>query len=350
MGGKYFITPKTKIMKNLILKLLAILFLIPTLFSCASKDRVKIGISFGPMHERWEKDRDYLMESLESKGAKVLFREANNDEKAQNEQFLDLVKSKVDVIIIVPLNSKSAASLVQHAKKNGIKVIAYDRMILNCDLDYYVSFDNIKVGELQAEYLTRIAPKGNYAVLGGDLNDYNSTFLRLGQMNVLQPLITRQDIKIVLDKNIDNWSADVAYGVLHDYLNTSSGLDAVIASNDQIAEGVCRALEEKGLCGKVLVSGQDAETDACKRIVEGKQTMTVYKYIESLSAAAANIAISLAGDNTLPYSQTTINNGKIMVPAIQLPNVIAVNKENMRMTVIADGYLDDKVIFGNENN
>ena len=142
----------------------------------------------------------------------------------------------------------------------------------------------------------------------------------------------------------------MAYDVLHDYLNTSSGLDAVIASNDQIAEGVCRALEEKGLCGKVLVSGQDAETDACKRIVEGKQTMTVYKYIESLSAAAANIAISLAGDNTLPYSQTTINNGKIMVPAIQLPNVIAVNKENMRMTVIADGYLDDKVIFENENN
>ena len=337
-------------MTNSILKLLAIPFLISALFSCAPKDQAKIGISFGPMHERWDKDRIYLMENLESRGAKVLFKEANNDEKVQKEQFLDLVKAKCDVIIIVPINSKNAASLVQYAKKNGVKVIAYDRLILNCDLDYYVSFDNIKVGELQADYLTRISPKGNYAILGGDPDDYNSTFLRLGQMNILQPLITRQDIKIVLDKNIKNWSPDEAYRVIDDYLNQSSELDAVVASNDQIAKGVCRALQEHELCGKVLVSGQDAETDACKRIVEGKQTMTVYKYIESLAAAATNIAFSLAGENTLPYSQTTINNGKIMVPAIQLPNVIVVNKENMRMTVIADGYLDDKVIFGEDSN
>lgn len=333
-------------MKSLINKLLSILFLCTAFLFCKPPaDQIKIGISLGPLHERWEKDRDYLIEDLEAKGVKVIFKEANNNETLQKEQFLDLVKSKVDVIIMVPINSNTAGSLVQVAKKNGVKVIAYDRLIMNCDLDYYIAFDNMKVGELQADYLTRITPKGNYAVLGGDPKDYNSIFLRLGQMNVLQPLITRKDIKVVLDKSVDNWSADVAYKIINDYLNDSNHLDAIIASNDMIAKGVCKALEEHNLCGKTLVSGQDAETDACKRIVQGHQTMTVYKYIESLANATTNIAISLAKNGDLPYSQTTINNGKIMVPSIQLPNIIQVNKENMRMTVIADGYLDEKIVF-----
>lgn len=333
-------------MKSFIPKLLAILFLLSALGSCKKENRVKIGISFGPMHERWEKDRDYLIKTLESKNAEVIFKEADNDEARQNEQFVELIKAGVDVIILVPVNSKNAAALVQAAKKNGIKVIAYDRLVLNSDLDYYISFDNVKVGELQADYLTRIAPKGDYIILGGDPDDYNSTFLRLGQMNILQPLITKKDINVVLDKNVENWDADIAYQIIDDYLNENEAPAAIIASNDLIAKGVCRALQEHDLCGNVLVSGQDAETDACRRIVQGKQTMTVYKYIESLATATANVALSLVGKNQPLYSQTTINNGKIMVPSIQLPNVIQVNKDNMRMTVIADGYLDEKVIFG----
>ena len=332
-------------MNSLVYKLLSILLLSVIIFSCKPKDQIKIGISLGPLHERWEKDRDYLVENLESKGVKVIIKEANNDEAVQKEQFLDLVKSKVDVIIMVAINSTSAGALVQVAKKNGVKVIAYDRMIKNCDLDYYVSFDNVKVGEMQADYLTRITSKGNYAILGGDPNDYNSTFLRFGQMSILQPLITRKDINVVLDENVKNWDPDVAYTIINNYLNESTDLDAIIASNDMIAKGVCKALTEHELCGTILVSGQDAETDACKRIMQGKQTMTVYKYIESLANATTNIAISLAENGSIPYSQTTINNGKIMVPSIQLPNMIQVTKENMRMTVIADGYLDEKVVF-----
>lgn len=332
-------------MKNLVYKLLSILFLFTAIIACKPKDQIKIGISLGPLHERWEKDRDYLVDNLEHKGAKVIVKEANNDEALQKEQFLDLVKSKVDVIIMVALNSEAAGALVQVAKKNGVKVIAYDRLIKNCDLDYYVSFDNIKVGELQADYLTRITPKGNYAILGGDSKDYNSVFLRLGQMNILQPLITRNDIHVVLDTNVKDWNADVAYTIVNDYLKGSTDLDAIISSNDMISKGVCKALKEHGLSGKILVSGQDAETDACKRIVQGMQTMTVYKYIETLTNATTNIALSLAENGSLPYSQTTINNGKIMVPSLQLTNMIQVTKENMRMTVIADGYLDEKVVF-----
>lgn len=332
-------------MNNFFCKFLVLVFILTTAFSCIPKDQIKVGISLGPLHERWEKDRDYLIDDLEHRGAKVIVKEANNDEATQKEQFLDLVKAKVDVIIMVAVNSDAAGALVQVAKKNGVKVIAYDRLIKNCDLDYYVSFDNIQVGEMQADYLTRIKPRGNYAILGGSLKDQNSTFLRLGQMNILQPLITRKDIKIVLDKNVDNWSPDIAYKIVSDYLNENKDLDAIVASSDRIAEGVCKALMEHQLCGTILVSGQDAETEACQRIVEGRQTMTVYKYIESLASATSNIAVSLAKNGSLPYSQTTINNGKIMVPSIQLSNMIQVNKENMRMTVIADGYLDEKVVF-----
>jgi D-xylose ABC transporter substrate-binding protein len=333
-------------MNNLVYKILTLIFISISLCTCVPKDQIKVGISLGPLHERWEKDRDYLVEHLEKQGAKVLVKIANNDEAVQKEQFLDLIKSKVDVIIVVAINGDAAGALVQVAKKNGVKVIAYDRLIKNCDLDYYVSFDNIKVGEMQADYLTRIMPQGNYAILGGSLKDQNSTFLRLGQMNILQPLITRKDIKIVLDQNVADWSPDIAYQIVNNYLKQSKELDAIVSSSDRISEGVCRALTEHNLCGTILVSGQDAETEACKRIVEGRQTMTVYKYIESLASATSNIALSLAEDGSLPYSQTTINNGKIMVPAIQLPNMIVVNKENIRMTVIADGYLDEKVVFG----
>lgn len=332
-------------MKNLVCKLLSLFLLITALQNCAPKDQIKIGISLGPLHERWEKDRDHLVKELELKGAKVIVKEANNDEALQKKQFLQLIKDKVDVIIMVAINSDAAGALVQTAKKNGVKVIAYDRLIKNCDLDYYVSFDNIRVGELQADYLTRIIPAGKYAILGGSLKDYNSALLRLGQMNILQPLITRKDIDIVLDQNVENWDPEIAYTIVNNYLNNSGELDAIIASNDMISKGAIKALEEHDLAGEVLVSGQDAETDACKRIVDGTQTMTVYKYIESLAGAAVNIALALAENGAIPYSQTTVNNGKIMVPSIQLPNMIQVNKENMRMTVIADGYLDENIVF-----
>lgn len=332
-------------MKSLVYKLLTLLLISTIIFSCKPKDQIKIGISLGPLHERWEKDRDYLLEGFANKDAKVIIKEANNDEALQKEQFLDLVKAKVDVIIMVAINSDAAGALVQVAKNNGVKVIAYDRLIKNCDLDYYVSFDNIKVGELQADYLTRIKPQGNYAILGGSTKDQNSTFLRLGQMNILQPLITRNDINIVLDENVTNWDPEIAYRIVSNFLKESKDLDAIVSSSDRIAEGVCKALKEYELCGTILVSGQDAETAACRRIMEGRQTMTVYKYIESLASATVNIAISLAENGSVPYSQTTINNGKIMVPSIQLSNMIQVTQENMRMTVIADGYLDEKVVF-----
>lgn len=335
-------------MKTSLIKLLFSGLIFALLISCGKKEVITIGFSIGPNHERWEKDRDFLTERLEFSGAKVLVREADNDEETQAKQIEELLNHNLDVLIVTPVNSETCGELITNAKAKhvGLKVIAYDRIIKNCDLDLYISFDNIKVGELQADYLTRIKPEGKYAIMGGSPNDNNSQLLKLGQMNILQPLITRGDLTVVLDSFVEDWDADKAYNIISNYLNTTKELDAVIASSDEIAKGVSEALLEHDMCKLVLLSGQDAQADACKRIVEGKQTMTVYKYIESLAHSTAIAAMQLARDENIPNSFVTINNGNTMVPALLLPSMIQVHKGNIRMTVIADGYLDSKEVFG----
>lgn len=335
-------------MKTSILNLVSV-FLLSILITCCSGDESAIvGISMGPSHERWTKDIMYLTQQLELKGAKVIVREALGSENQQAKQAKEMIDGeKLDVLIIIPVNSESAGIIVDYAKAIGIHVIAYDRIIKNCNLDCYLSFDNIRIGEIQAEYLTKIKPVGKYAILGGAPEDNNTNQLRIGQMNILQPLIVKGDIRIVLDVNIDDWLPDNAYQVIKQYLEESDKLDAIISSSDELSRGAARALAEYGLGKDVLLSGQDAQMDACKRIVEGTQTMTVYKLIESLASSTAQIAVLLAQDQAIPNTLTTINNGFKMVPSILLPSMVPVGEENIRITVIADGFLDEKEVFGN---
>ncbi len=334
-------------MKTHIANLLTAIVISLLLVGCTKTDDIVIGISMGPTHERWTKDISYLSQHLESQNAKVIVREANGSQVEQARQAKEMIeKDKLDVLIIVPVNSDAAGKLVDYAKSRDIDVIAYDRIIKNCDLDCYLSFDNVRIGEIQAEYLTKIKPRGSYALLGGDPGDNNSLLLRIGQMNVLQPLIIRGDIKIVIDENVEKWDDGIAYQIMKDYLAENEPPDAIIASSDGLSRGASKALMELELDKKVLLSGQDAETDACRRIVNGQQTMTVYKVIESLAASAANMAILLARDEPIPNTLATVNNGTKMVPAVLVSSIIPVGQENIRMTVIADGFIDEKAVFG----
>jgi D-xylose transport system substrate-binding protein len=336
-------------MKTHIMRFLSVSFICLLLFGCTTKEDIIIGISMGPTHERWSKDINYLTQHLEAQNAKVIVREANGSQVEQARQAKEMIeKEKLDVLIIVPVNSDAAGKLVDYAKARDIDVIAYDRIIKNCDLDCYLSFDNVRIGEIQAEYLTKIKPKGSYALLGGDPGDNNSLLLRIGQMNVLQPLIIRGDIKIVVDENVEKWDDGIAYQIMKDYLAENDPPDAIVASSDALSRGAAKALQEAEVGKDVLLSGQDAETDACKRIVNGQQTMTVYKVIESLAASAANMAILLATDEPIPNTLTTVNNGIKMVPAVLVSSIIPVGEENIRMTVIADGFIDEKEVFGDQ--
>jgi D-xylose transport system substrate-binding protein len=291
--------------------------------------------------ERWAKDTAFFINKVNELGGKVICRTANRDPLKQLEQAKELINKKVDVLVIVPADLEKAGQIVSAAHEAHIQAISYDRLILNSNLDYYISFDNVKVGELQADYILKRLGKGNVALIGGPLSDYNSFFLRLGQIGILQPFIEKGDIKIIYDKYAPTWSDTSGYRMALSCLKAyPNKVDAFIASNDLLAKGVIKALEERSLAGKVLVTGQDGDSLACENIIMGKQSMTVYKPIEALAFAAAEAAMSIAGNRNIENANTTTNNGRKLVPSILLAPMV-VNKGNIGMQINIGKYMKD---------
>ncbi|ANE75548.1 D-xylose ABC transporter substrate-binding protein [Dickeya solani] len=299
---------------------------------------VKIGMAIDDLRlERWQKDRDIFVKNAEAKGAKVFVQSANGNEETQISQIENMINRGVDVLVIIPYNGQVLSNVIAEAKREGIKVLAYDRMINNADIDFYISFDNEKVGELQAQYLINKVPQGSYFLMGGSPVDNNAKLFRQGQMKVLKPLIDSGKIKVAGDQWVDAWLPENALKIMENALTANNNkIDAVVASNDATAGGAIQALSAQGLAGKVAISGQDADLAAIKRIVAGTQTMTVYKPISKLAQDAANIAVSL-GQGEKPESNATLNNGKKDVPAFLL-TPIPVDKTNIDSTVVADGF------------
>lgn len=300
--------------------------------------KIRIGFSMDTLkEERWQRDRDLFVKHAEALGAEVMVQAANGDDRVQIQQAENLLTQGVDVLVVVPHNSQVAAAIVESAKKQGVPVMAYDRMITNCDLDLYVSYDAVRIGEQQAQYLLGKVPKGNYVVIQGAPSDNNAHVLRQGHMKVLQPAIDRGDVKIVAEQWARDWLASEALNHVENALTqNNNNVQAVLAANDGTAGGVVQALEGQKLTGKVVVTGQDAELAALQRIVQGTQSMTIYKPIEKLAQAAAQAAVSLARKQPV-QTTSTLNNGQKDVPALLLETVI-VDKDNIRETVVKDGY------------
>jgi D-xylose transport system substrate-binding protein len=308
--------------------------------------KLTIGFSMDTLkEERWQRDRDLFKAKVEALGGQLLVQAANGDDALQNSQAENLLTQGVDVLVVAPHNAKTAATIVESAHKLKVPVLSYDRLILDADVDIYISFDNVKVGELQAEYLVKRKPSGNYVLIGGAPTDNNARLFRDGQMNVLKPLIDKGDIKVISEQWAKDWQAIEGLKIMENALTKNNNqVDAVVASNDGLAGAAIQALGEQKLAGKVVVSGQDAELSACQRIVAGTQSMTVYKPIKLLADKAAEIAIRLAkkephGDKTRP-----VNNGKKDVPSILLEPLV-VDKDNIASTVIADGYQKREEVY-----
>ncbi len=333
-------------MRNLYLNGLAIILFAVSFSGCSNvekKKKIKIGFSMDSyLEERWQKDGEFFKQKVEELGGEVIMLYASGNEQLQNEQVETILNKDVDVLVIVPHNSKSAAYCVKAAHKKGIKVISYDRMIQDCDLDLYVSFDNVKVGEMQARYLLKVVPKGNYLLIGGAPTDQNSFMIRKGQMNILQPAIDRGDIKIISDKYAKDWLPYQALKLTESALAmTKNKIDAILASSDKLASGAVQSLTENEIAGKIPITGMDAQLVAIQCIIDGSQTMTVYKSISNLATAAAVAAVAFAKKETPKGINSKVNNGKIYLPAILLEPVI-VDKSNIEQTVIADGYIEKK--------
>lgn len=308
--------------------------------------KIKIGLSLDTLkEERWQHDRDLFVAHAKELGADVLVQAANSNDALQNSQAENLLTEGVNVLVVVPHNGKSAATIVEAAHRAGVPVIAYDRLIRDCDLDLYVTFDPEKVGEEQADYAVKHKPKGNYVLIGGAPTDNNAVLVRQGQMKILKPYIDRGDIKIVADQWATDWQPVEALKIMENALTKNNNkVDAVIVSNDGTAGGVVQALNEQGLAGKVLVTGQDADLAGCQRIVQGTQSMTVYKPLPKLADKAAELAVDMAEKKPITDPTTKLNNGKIDVPSILLPTV-EVDKDNLDSTVIADGFQKKEEVY-----
>ena len=314
--------------------------------------QIVIGFSMGTLQEeRWQKDRDEFIKQAKVLGVSVDVQGANNDKDKQISQAESMIAKGVNVLVIAPYDATSMAGVISDAHKAGIKVIAYDRLMTNSNVDYYVSFDNEKVGQLEAQSILDSVKdklgKGNklkFAYIGGSTTDNNALLLKKGSFNLLQPLIDKGEIEIVVDKFSADWNPDVAYQNLKAYLDSTNGaIDAVVCANDGTAFGAIRALQEHNLAGKIPVSGQDAELAALQRIVLGIQTATVYKPIPKEDAAALDIAIKLANNEKIA-TNAKVNDGKVDVPSVLLSPIL-VTKDNIADTVVKDNYHTSAEIY-----
>lgn len=307
--------------------------------------RLKIGFLMDTTHERWARDRDLFTERAQFLGANVVV-EASEGDKAKQAELADkLLAEEIKVLVIVPNDAAAAAAIVDKAKAKNVPVISYDRLVRNADVDMYVTFDNVKVGEMQAQYLLNRAPTGNYLLIWGAESDDNAHQIREGQMKVLKPAIDSGKIRIVGQGFAANWRAGEAERLTDAALKkTNNNLTAIVASNDVTAGGAIKALERANLAGKVLVSGQDAELEGARRVVQGTQAMTVYKPLAALARMAANNAVGLAKGNPIDAGKTTVNNGKKDVPA-RLLDPIPVDKNNLDGLLINDGYHTREQIY-----
>lgn len=311
--------------------------------------QTRIGLSMDTLkEERWQKDRDLFRDTARSLGADVLVEAANSDDARQIQDIQSLISNKVNVLVIVPHNGAAMAKGVELAHAAGIPVIAYDRMILNSDLDLYISFDNIKVGETQAKYALQLLKgkaKPRIVRIFGAETDPNAALFKQGQDNILKPLVEKGQLEIVHEDWAENWKPENAKKILQAAIaRHGTNFDLVLAANDGTAGGAIQVLTEEGLAGKIPVIGQDAELAACQRIAKGIQSMTIYKPVKRLATKAAEIAVKMAQGKPV-VATAELSNGKVQVPSVLL-DVIPVTKDNLRETVIKDGFHTEKEVFG----
>lgn len=319
-------------------------------FSCSNKEKVVIGFMV-PTYEitRYVKDRDFFSAKVRELGGDVIVTDAGNDEKKQLEQASELLKQNIDVLVVSAVNQNSAAAIVREAHDYNVKVIAYERMIQNCDLDYFVTFDSEQIGKKMAENVIRLKPSGDYILIGGDKTDKNAILVKQGQLSVIDDLVKSGKIKIPYNGYTEDWSGENAYTELKTILKLSGVEPSVIlCSNDGMADGCINALNEFGMKGKVLITGQDADLKACQHIVDGSQTMTVYKPFKKQGETAAILAVKIAKGEKITETNTNVSNGRTEVPSILLEPV-AVDISNIKTTVIADGVFKESELYINTN-
>jgi D-xylose transport system substrate-binding protein len=323
-------------------------------------DKVKVGLSFSDFAtERWPNEAKLMTQLLNDKGYDVVVQQANHDKKLQNDQIENMITQGVKAVIIVAEDGDSAATAANDAADAGVKVIAYDRLIKSTKISAYISFNNVAVGNGQAQgVLTALGIKSatetgkwtkdnpvKLVKLGGDKGDNNATLFRLGQDQVLQPYVDAGIIKVVADQWVDKWDRANAEKLMENILTAqNNAIDAVVASNDGTALGALQAMKAQKLAGVVPISGQDATAEGSNSIVKGELTVTIFKDIRLLSPLAVQLTDELLNGKSNPdlksYTMAELTNDKSAQGSVMadfLP-VVQVTKDNVYDVVVKSGF------------
>jgi D-xylose transport system substrate-binding protein len=295
---------------------------------------------------RWETDDrpafEAAFEELGLSSDEYQILNAEGDASNQQNQAEQAITNGATVLIMTNLDSGSGATIIDNAKSQDVAVIDYDRLTLDGDADYYVSFDNEAVGRLQGETLVECveeqveAETPRVAVLNGAPTDNNATLFKNGYDGVINPKFEAGEWEEVDDQSVPEWDNQEALVIFEQMLTAADGdIDAVLAANDGIANAVVQALQSRGGAG-IPVTGQDATVEGLQNIVQGYQCMTVYKAIVQEAQAAAELAVALR-DGEAPEADATVDNGSKEVDSVLLEPT-AVTIDNIMDTVVADDF------------
>lgn len=291
-------------------------------------------------------DFEAKMQSL-CPNCQIIYSNANQDANLQLSQAEAALSNGAQVMVLDPVDSAAAGVIADRANAQGVPVIAYDRLILNSTgVNYYISFDNMKVGELQAQSLVdKLNQMGvqnpQIVMINGSPTDNNAKQFKAGAHSVFDPLVSAGKLTIAKEYDTPDWSPDQAQNEMQQALTAlGNKVDGVYCANDGTASGAIAAMKAAGISPLPPVTGQDAELAAIQRIISGEQFMTVYKPIKQEADAAAQLAFDLLTNTPVPDSMTngkTVNNSSTDVPSILL-TPIPVTKDNVKDTVVADGF------------
>ena len=311
----------------------------------SNEDHCTIGMSFDSfVIERWIRDRDVFVSTANGLGADVNVQSANGDVQTQISQIKYFIKNRVNAIVIVTIDSDALTPVIEEAENAGIPVICYDRIVRNAGCSLYISFNNEAVGMAMGNGICKnISDGANIVKVMGPKTDYNVDQV----MNGFDKACESHNLKVLASCNCDEWQPELAYDFVNKNINTVKEAEAIMCGNDALAGEVIHALAERGLSRKIYTVGQDADLEACQRIVEGTQLMTVYKPVERLAKLAAECAVKLAKKQPLE-NVSKFNDGKHEIPYIAI-EPIAVFKDNIDEVIINSGFHQYEEVYMNVN-
>ena len=314
----------------------------------AFAQEMTVGVSWSNFQEeRWKTDEAAIKGALEAAGIGYISADAQSSSGKQLTDIENLIAQGADALIILAQDASSVGPAVQAAADEGIPVIAYDRLIEDSRA-FYLTFDNVEVGRMQARAVLEAQPKGNYVMIKGSPTDPNADFLRGGQQEVLQAAIDAGDITIVGEAYTDGWVPANAQRNMEQILTANDNkVDAVVASNDGTAGGVVAALTAQGMEG-IPVSGQDGDHAALNRVAIGTQTVSVWKDARALGREAGEIAVALIKDMDVDGAgEWTSPGGTTMMSKFLAP--VPVTAGNLNVVLDAGWIEKDALCAGSDN-